>query len=75
MQLQNKNLASRPLHPQEKLLVLGIRIRIHRICMFLGLQDPDPLVKGTERIRILPFSETILAKNFKNEDNVPAGKF
>jgi hypothetical protein len=40
--------------------VLGIRIRIHRIRMFLGLQDldPDPLVRGTVRIRIriLPFS-------------------
>jgi hypothetical protein len=31
--------------------VLGIRIRIIR--MFLGLQDPDPLVRGTyPRIRI-----------------------
>ncbi len=27
--------------------VLGIRIRIHRIRMVLGLPDPDPLVRGT----------------------------
>jgi hypothetical protein len=43
--------------------VLGIRIRIHRIRMFLGLPDPDPLVRGTDPEsgsgsgpRILPFS-------------------
>jgi hypothetical protein len=28
--------------------VLRIRIRIHRIHMFLGLQDPDPLVRGMD---------------------------
>ncbi len=43
--------------------VLGIRSR-----MLLGLPDPDPLVRGTERIRILPFlisvewTEIMLAK-------------
>ncbi len=25
-----------------------LRIRIHRIHMFLGLQDPDPLVRGMD---------------------------
>jgi hypothetical protein len=25
-----------------------LRIRIHRIHMFLGLQDPDPLVRGLD---------------------------
>jgi hypothetical protein len=31
-------------------LRIGIRIRIHRIHMFLGLQDPDPdpLVRGMD---------------------------
>jgi hypothetical protein len=29
--------------------VLRIRIRIHRIHMFLGLLDPDPLVRGMDR--------------------------
>jgi hypothetical protein len=24
--------------------------------MFFGLQDPDPLVRGIDQIRILPFS-------------------
>ncbi len=28
--------------------VLRIRIRIHRIHMFLGLQDPDQLVRGMD---------------------------
>jgi hypothetical protein len=28
--------------------VLGIRIQIHRIRMFLGLPDPDPLVRGAD---------------------------
>jgi hypothetical protein len=28
--------------------VLRIRIRIHRIHMFLGLTDPDPLVRGMD---------------------------
>jgi len=28
--------------------VLRIRIRIRRIRMFLGLLDPDPLVKGLD---------------------------
>jgi hypothetical protein len=28
--------------------VLGIRIRIRRIRMFLGFSDPDPLVRGTD---------------------------
>ena len=28
--------------------VLQIRIRIHRIHMFLDLQDPDPLVRGMD---------------------------
>jgi hypothetical protein len=36
--------------------VLRIRIQIHRIHMFLGLLDPNPLVKGMEWIRILPSS-------------------
>jgi hypothetical protein len=27
---------------------LGIRIRIRRIRMFLGLPDPDPLVRGAD---------------------------
>jgi hypothetical protein len=25
-----------------------LRIRIRRLCMFLGLQDPDPLIRGTD---------------------------
>jgi hypothetical protein len=45
--------------------VLGIRSRFWasriRIWMFLGFQDPDPLVKYLW-IRILPFSEIKLAK-------------
>ncbi len=28
--------------------VLKIRIRIHRIHLFLGLPDPDPLVRGMD---------------------------
>jgi hypothetical protein len=28
--------------------VLGIRSRIRKICMFLGLADPDPLVRGKD---------------------------
>jgi hypothetical protein len=28
--------------------VLRIRIRIHRIHMFFGLLDPDPLVRGMD---------------------------
>jgi hypothetical protein len=28
--------------------VLWIRFRIHRIHMFLGLPDPDPLVRGMD---------------------------
>jgi hypothetical protein len=28
---------------------VGDRIRIRRIRMFLGLPDPDPLVKGTDQ--------------------------
>ncbi len=32
--------------PQE--LVFRIRIRIRRIHMFLGLSDPDPLVRGMD---------------------------
>ncbi len=28
--------------------VLRIRIQIHRIHMFLGLLDPDPLVRGMD---------------------------
>jgi hypothetical protein len=36
--------------PVPEMPMLGIRIR-----MFLGLPDPDPLVRGTVRIRILPF--------------------
>jgi hypothetical protein len=44
--------------------VLRIRIQIRTIRMFLGLPDPDPLVRGTDpdpaadpdRLRILPFS-------------------
>ncbi len=28
--------------------VFRIRIRIHRIHMFLGLPDPDPLVRGMD---------------------------
>jgi hypothetical protein len=28
--------------------VLRSRIRIHRIHVFLGLQDPDPLVRGMD---------------------------
>ncbi len=39
---------------------IRIRIRIHRIHMFLGLMDPDPLVKG---IRIL----LSLSKNSKKK--------
>jgi hypothetical protein len=44
-----KNVACKP--------VLGIRI-LKRICMFLYLTDPDPKsgLRGTDRIRILPFS-------------------
>jgi hypothetical protein len=52
--------------------VLGIRIR--RIRMFLGLKDPDTLVrgririppfshKGVERIEIILLSQKILAQN------------
>ncbi len=42
--------------------VLGIRIRIRRICMILGLPEEVPLVRGMDPdparllIRILPFS-------------------
>jgi hypothetical protein len=28
--------------------VLGIRMWIRRICMFLGLPDPEPLVKSMD---------------------------
>jgi hypothetical protein len=31
--------------PVQQAAVLRIRIRIHRIHMFLGLPDPDPLVR------------------------------
>ncbi len=34
--------------PREYRAVLWIRIRIHQIHMFLGLQDPDPLVRGMD---------------------------
>jgi hypothetical protein len=45
-----------PLHCDASLLPFGsqhchdavLRIRIHRIHMFLGLQDPDPLVRGMD---------------------------
>jgi hypothetical protein len=37
--------------------VLGIRIR-----MFLGLQDPDPLVRGADLDPDPSFSEIMLAK-------------
>ncbi len=30
--------------------MLEIRIRIRRICMFFGLPDPDPLVRGTDLV-------------------------
>jgi hypothetical protein len=46
------------------LAVLGIRIR--RIRMFLGLQDPYPLVRGMD-----PDPE---GTKKMTEDNVPAGK-
>ncbi len=32
----------------ERLLVPVLGIRIRRIYMFLGLPDPDPLVRGTD---------------------------
>jgi hypothetical protein len=32
----------------QAVLGLMIRIRIHRIHMFLGLQDPDALVRGMD---------------------------
>ncbi len=32
----------------EKISVLRIRTRIHRIHVFLGLLDPDPLVRGMD---------------------------
>jgi hypothetical protein len=31
--------------------------------MFLGLEDPDPLVRGADPVRILPFSDIMLAKH------------
>jgi hypothetical protein len=34
--------------PSKSCAVLGIRIRILRIRMFLGLPDPDPLVRGAD---------------------------
>jgi hypothetical protein len=46
-----------PPHPQQgkgfftlnmRLPVFWIRIRIHRIHMFLGLPDPDPIVRGMD---------------------------
>jgi hypothetical protein len=37
--------------------VLGIRNRIRKIHMFLGLPDPDPLVRGTDPDLIVPFSQ------------------
>ncbi len=59
--------------------MLGIRIR-----MFLGLQDPDPLVRGTDldpsffwnNACKIGFYKKIFAKNFvfKTEDNVIMGK-
>jgi hypothetical protein len=41
--------------PNFSVLGIRIRIRIHRTRMFLGLPDPDPLVRGMDRLRILPF--------------------
>jgi hypothetical protein len=34
--------------PHSFIAVLRIRIRIHRIHRFLGLLDPDPLVRGVD---------------------------
>jgi hypothetical protein len=34
-------------HPLVELQAV-LRIRIHRIHMFLGLRDPDPLVRGMD---------------------------
>jgi hypothetical protein len=62
-----------------------LRIRIRRIRMFLGLLDPDPLVRGmdpdpsnTKQIRKTPLfsycyvTSFWLFKPFKNDANVPS---
>jgi hypothetical protein len=36
------------LHKKEGILKTELRIRIRRNPMFLGLLDPDPLVRGTD---------------------------
>jgi hypothetical protein len=33
---------------KSELISVGVRIRIRWISNFLGLQDPDPLVSGTD---------------------------
>ncbi len=43
-----------------------LRIRIHRIHMFLGLQDPDPLVRGLDPD---PDPSIIMQKFKKNLDS------
>jgi hypothetical protein len=43
-----KQAANHEGYAEEQCCGSGIRIRIHRIHMFLGLQDPDPLVRGMD---------------------------
>jgi hypothetical protein len=44
----DKSLALLSLLWKNSLFIPVLRIRIHRIHMFLGLQDPDPLVRGMD---------------------------
>jgi hypothetical protein len=44
----NRGQMKRVLGQQEHALKAVLRIRIHRIHMFLGLPDPDPLVRGMD---------------------------
>jgi hypothetical protein len=46
LDLDFQQLVNRPLRQEETFFpVLRIRIRIHRIHVFFGLPDPDPLVR------------------------------
>jgi hypothetical protein len=42
-----------------------LRIRIHRIHMFLGLPDPDPLVRGMDPDPALDPDPSIIVQNWK----------
>jgi hypothetical protein len=48
MKLQTFFSASGAVTKSQPLLVFRIRIRIHWIHMFLGLPDPEPLVRGMD---------------------------